>query len=129
MLVVVFSRPINSSKKICVSPINIDCCKILILGHIYKESLFFRFEPFCLRLYSKIVKCVNLIKKGYQKTQNLMLISYSFKKKAKIHVKKVINKKVTFIVVCKIFLSATFLVELFCTFFNGFKLSIEVCVL
>jgi hypothetical protein len=81
-------------------------------------------------------KSANMISKFLQKrnmgakTQNFMLT----KKLQKTRAKKVISEKVTeqffdFFIVCKSFFAYSLFGELFCTFFDGFNISIEVCVL
>jgi hypothetical protein len=61
-----------------------------------------------------------------------MLISNPLKKLQKTHAKsdqQQTDRKMAIFTVCNSFPSITFLGELSCTFFNGFKLSVDFCVL
>ncbi len=107
--------------------------KNLILSHIYKKNPVFWAisSAFAFKVCNKCCcdqknKFSSKEQYGYQKPQNLMLISNPLKK-----CKKLMRKQLSTIKLKKngvfdfILLCAKFFWEFFCTFFNGFKLSIK----
>jgi hypothetical protein len=86
-------------------------------------------------LPSKFAKSAKKIQKFWYKKAEFSADFKSIEKLQKMTAKKVINKKMTekwcffaFITVCKSFHLVTSIGGLFCTFFNGFEISIKFCV-
>ncbi len=101
------------------------------------------FRPFRPRLHSKFVKSATMIKCFFFQKRNLCIKNAEFdayfesieKVVIKTQREKVINEKVrekwSFVIIteCNSFQPITILCTLFCTFLNGFELSIKFCVL